>query len=55
MSGRSTLPGLLFAAVVSLFSVTTALAQSQLPTIDEALEMSTRSGAPILAMAGLDY
>lgn len=55
MSVRSTLTGFLFAAVVNVFSMTVVLAQSQLPTIDEALEMSKRSGAPILAMAGQDY
>jgi len=35
--------------------MTSASGQSGLPTIDEALEMSKRSGAPILAMAGRDY
>ena len=55
MSARSTLTGFLFVAVANVFSMTAVLAQSQLPTIDEALEMSRRSGAPILAMAGRDY
>ena len=30
----------------------TTFAQVQLPTLDEALDLSQKSGAPILAMAG---
>jgi len=55
MSARYSLLSFLSVVVVNLLSMTTALAQAQLPTVDEALEMSKRSGAPILAMAGQDY
>lgn len=54
MSARATFTGFLF-AVLNVFSMAAVLAQSQLPTVDEALELSKRSGAPILAMAGRDY
>ena len=55
MSARIALSGFLFVAVANIVSMTAVMAQSQLPTVDEALEMSKRSGAPILAMAGQDY
>ena len=55
MSARIALSGFLFVAVANVVSMTAVMAQSQLPTVDEALEMSKRSGAPILAMAGQDY
>ena len=55
MSARIALSGFLFVAVANVVSMTAAMAQSELPTINEALEMSKRSGAPILAMAGQDY
>jgi len=45
----------LLVVVTYFLSMTSASAQGQLPTIDEALAMSKRSGAPILAMAGQDY
>ncbi len=45
----------LFVVAAFVLSMTSASGQSGLPTIDEALEMSKRSGAPILAMAGRDY
>lgn len=45
----------LFVVAAYVLLMTSASGQSDLPTIDEALEMSRRSGAPILAMAGQDY
>ena len=41
-----------FSVALSLVLPSIGLAQSKLPTIEQALEMSRGSGAPILAMAG---
>ncbi|MGI9516532.1 MAG: hypothetical protein ACR2NP_05785 [Pirellulaceae bacterium] len=35
-----------------IWLTTTAVAQTDLPTLDEALEISQSTGLPILAMAG---
>jgi hypothetical protein len=41
-----------FSAAFALLGVTGALAQMKLPTVDEALEISAKTGRPIFAMAG---
>lgn len=43
---------LIASAIFSLLIPTTLFAQTELPTIDEALELSRKSGVPIFAMAG---
>ncbi len=41
-----------FSAAFALLGVTGSFAQLKLPTVDEALEVSAKTGRPIFAMAG---
>lgn len=38
--------------VIALISISNLSAQIKLPTVDEALEISSKTGRPIFAMAG---